>query len=126
MANPFGRTLRTSSFTALTFRLPSGECRLSLPVGVQQFEKVAQAGGQLLRVEFLAPHPAEFEGRGVVVSAFLLTFDLGGIAVRNLPQSRGIAVEAVTTREDAPADLRRVLLAAEAGGIRARPEPADA
>jgi hypothetical protein len=64
-------------------------------MGIELFERAAAGGGQLLRAEV-----RPLDGRGDRVSALLLTFDLGRIAVAAEPATSRLAIEYVPSRDD--------------------------
>jgi hypothetical protein len=62
------------------------------------FERVAEVGGQLLRVDRAEP-------AGIGGSGLLLTFDVGRLLVRADPVERHLVVEVAESREDLPGEL---------------------
>lgn len=66
-------------------------------MGIELFERAVSGGGQLLKAEV---HPVA--GRAGVVSAVLLTFDLGRISVTVEPATASLLIDYVDPGEGAP------------------------
>jgi hypothetical protein len=65
---------------------------------MDRFEKVAEAGGQLLRVDGVEP-------TGIGGSSLLMTFDVGRVLVSADPVGRHLVAEVVASLEDTPGEL---------------------
>ncbi|MCZ6782842.1 MAG: hypothetical protein O7G30_05980 [Proteobacteria bacterium] len=69
-------------------------------MGIELFERAAEAGGQILRVE----RADASEGGGSAL-AYLLTFDVGRIWVRSDPLAGGVAAELAEGAPEGPTGL---------------------
>jgi len=75
-----------------------------MDVGIELFERVARAGGRLLRAEQLAP--AGRGGDSVCAPGYLLTFDVGRILLVAEPASATLRASEVRDRAELGASLR--------------------
>ncbi len=71
-------------------------------VGVEIFERVVSAGGQILNVERTE---RELAGVSDASAILVFTFEIGRIAVRFGARDRTLAVDLIASREELPPDL---------------------